>query len=95
MQGAAQGRGGSGRGIARGSPLWIPPSVMSGGPVLMEGGAYLSLTSGLPTEGRAPWFEIKTATDNRSSINPVTAVAFDPIEEMVWTGLDNVSTICA
>lgn len=87
-----QGRG-AGRAIARGSPLWIPPNVMGAAPVLMEGSTYLNLTSGLPAEGRAPWFEVKAGTDNRApSISPVTAVAFDPIEELIWTGLDNVLT---
>ena len=57
--------------------------------MLVDTGTYLNLNPTLQVD--RSWFEIKTVTDSRGSVNPVTAVAFDPVEELTWTGLENVS----
>lgn len=73
------------------SPLWIPPQMLvESGPVGSYGPSYPDVST-FPE--RPPWFEMRTVTESHAEhIVPVTAVLADPSEELIWSGLDNVST---
>jgi len=42
---------------------------------------------GIPSNSRSgDWFELRSLTESQLTVQPVTAIAFDTYEELLWTG---------
>ncbi len=85
------------------SPLWIPPVANAPSVFLDGGGAHFHM--GMPTLAygmggppgggassyeRPAWYELRALNVSTSSPAAVTSLLLDPLEELIWAGLDNV-----